>query len=179
MAEDLNDQEEPLTPKEADNANPATDKKKKLKKILLILMPLIIAIAGGLYFFFFVINSQKDKHGPEIQHLKEQPKVALESNTYLDIDSITVGLTPSGNKKDYLRLDLALRLSSEKESEAVLAKMPIIKDTLIVFLRSLRATDFNSSSSSIYLKEEITKRINKITAPITVKEVLFQEITVN
>jgi len=60
-----------------------------------------------------------------------------------------------------------------------MTKMQIIKDTLITFLRSLRSTDFNSSSSAIYLKEEISKRINKITAPVVIKEVLFQEITVN
>ena len=42
----------------------------------------------------------------------------------------------------------------------------IIKDTLITFLRSLRVTDFNSSSSTIYLKEEISKSINKITTTV-------------
>jgi hypothetical protein len=57
--------------------------------------------------------------------------------------------------------------------------MPAVKDSLVTFLRSLRSTDFNSSGSTIYLKEELTKRINKIVAPVVIKEVLFQEITVN
>ena len=95
------------------------------------------------------------------------------------MDPITVGLSGSGAKKEYLRMDITMRLGTEQESVAVLAKMPVIKDTLITFLRTLRSTDFNSSNSTLYLKEEISKRINKITAPIVVKEVLFQEITVN
>lgn len=176
-------EEEPLTPTEApddgNNESGKADKKKKIKKILLITTPIIIAIIGAVYFFFFVIKAPKHDNGQEVHQSKEKEKVALESNTYLDVDPITVGLTASGSKKEYLRLDLSLRLNSEAESTAILTKMPIIKDTLITFLRSLRSTDFNSSSSAIYLKEEISKRINKITAPIVIKEVLFQEITVN
>lgn len=76
-------------------------------------------------------------------------------------------------------MDITMRLGTEEESVAVLAKMSIIKGTLITFLRTLRSIDCNSSSSTLYLEEEISKRINKITAPIVVKEVLFQEITVN
>lgn len=183
MAKDTGEkEEEPLTPTEAPEGNQITgnsDKKKKIKKILLITVPIIITIIGAVYFFFFVIKAPKHNEGQEVQQTKEKEQVALESNTYLDIDPITIGLTPSGSKREYLRLDLSLRLSTEQESAAVLTKMPIIKDTLITFLRSLRATDFNSSSSTIYLKEEISKRINKITAPVVIKEVLFQEITVN
>jgi flagellar basal body-associated protein FliL len=176
-------EEEPLTPSEAPEGdqgeNGKADKKKKIKKILLIAIPIIITIIGAVYFFFFVIKAPKHDDGQEIHQSIEKERVPLESNTYLDIDPITIGLTASGSKREYLRLDLALRLTSEQESAAVLTKMPIIKDTLITFLRSLRSTDFNSSSSAIYLKEEISKRINKITAPVVIKEVLFQEITVN
>lgn len=183
MAKDTSEkEEEPLTPTEApegDQNSVNSDKKKKIKKILLITTPIIITIIGAVYFFFFVIKAPKHDDGHEVRQAKQKEYVALESNTYLDVDPITVGLTPSGSKREYLRLDISLRLSTEQESAAVLTKMPIIKDTLITFLRTLRATDFNSSSSTLYLKEEISKRINKITAPIIIKEVLFQEITVN
>ncbi len=175
MAKD-NKEEDPLT---LDEAPDGDSKKKKIKKILIILIPIIIAIAGALYFFFFVIKAPKQEDVKQIEQSKTKEEVLLDFNTYLDIDPITVGLSPSGSKKEYLRLDLTLRLATEAESAAVMTKMPIIKDTLITFLRSLRATDFNSSSSTIYLREEISKRINKITSPITVKEVLFQEITIN
>ena len=180
MVKNSNTEEEPLTPKEADEKNNSDlDKRKKIKKVLLIAIPIVITIIGGLYFFFFVIKAPKEQQPTAEQSTEQKQQVLLESNTYLDIDPITVGLTPSGNKREFLRMDLSLKLGSEQEGAAVLTKMPIIKDSLITFLRSLRSTDFNSSSSTIYLKEEISKRINKIIAPITIKEVLFQEITVN
>lgn len=176
MAKEVDDTEDPLTP---DEVGASSDKKKKVKKTLIIATPILIAIIGAVYFFFFVIKAPKQTEGVEIRQTKAKEQVELDSNTYLDIDPITVGLSGTGSKKEYLRLDMTLRLSTEEESVAVMTKMPIIKDTLLTFLRSLRSTDFNSSSSSIYLKEEISKRINKITAPIVIKEVLFQEITIN
>lgn len=189
MAEETNNMneeslEEPLTPEEAKgpsegNDTGAEEKKKKIKKILLILLPIILVIAASSYFFLFVIKEQKNSIDKHVQE-SNQEDIKLDSNTYLDVDPITVSLSPiAGGKKEYLRLDITLRLANDKENEVILAKMPIIKDSLITFLRSLRSSDFNSSSSTLYLKEEITKRINKITAPIIVKEVMFQEISIN
>ncbi|RTK92906.1 MAG: hypothetical protein EKK61_02255 [Rickettsiales bacterium] len=187
-------EEEPLTPtaveaesekkKSGDNApvdgeTTGDDKKKKIKKILIIAVPILLVVVGITLFFFFVIKAPKKEAEKEIPQSQKHDQVKLDSNTYLDIDPITVGLTQISDKKEYLRIDLTLRLNTQEENTAILAKMPIIKDTLITFLRSLRSTDFNSSSSSIYLKEEIAKRINKITSPIIIKEVLFQEITLN
>ncbi len=159
-------------------ADPAMDKKKKIKKIIIIVVPVILIIVGITLFFFFVIKGPKKEEGKEIAQSEKHDQVKLDSNTYLDIDPITVGLSQINDKKEYLRIDLTLRLNTQEENSAILGKMPIIKDALITFFRSLRSTDFNSSSSSIYLKEEIAKRINKITSPIIVKEVLFQEITI-
>lgn len=174
--ETLNDLEEPLTPEAADTGK---DRLKKIKKLLIIIVPILVLIIAGLYFFFFVIHGPKTSDVALIPQGKEKQPVQLEQNTYLDLDPITVGLTPTGSKREYVKLELTFRLSSDAESAAVMDKVPIIKDSLITLLRSLRASDFNSSSSTIYLKEEIVKRINKITAPIVVKEVLFQELIVN
>lgn len=170
--------EEPLIPSEANNSSDKEARKKKAKKTLIIAGPIIIALTAAVFFFIFVIKG-KHQTTEEVRQPKSVEQTTLESNTYLDIDPITVGLAPSGPKKEYLKLDLTIRLNSEDESKVLLTKMPLIKDSLITFLRSLRATDFNSSNNTLYLKEEITKRINKIAAPIAVKEVLFQEITVN
>lgn len=178
MAEDNTkptEDEEPLIPDEAPEAPKGSS---KLKKILIILIPLLLLGGGGAAFYFLVLKAPKQE-AEVIEQNKPKAKIALEQNAYLDIDPITIGLTPSGPKREYLRIDLTLRVNSEQETVAILEKMPLIKDSLIIFLRSLRSTDFNSSSSTFYLKEEITKRINKIIAPLEVKEVLFQEITVN
>ena len=169
-------EEEPLTPTEVRSNG---DRNKNIIRTIIIVAPIIIVLIGSLYFFFFIILGPKHNDIEQIQQSKHKNHVVLESNTYLDMDPIIIGLSPSGTKKEYLRINITLRLSTEEESNVVIKKLPVIKDTLIIFLRSLRATDFNSSSSAIYLKEEISKRINKITAPVIIKEVLFQELIVN
>lgn len=177
MAKDPNlDNEEPLSPVEANGDK--TNKLKKLKKIALIVIPILVVVIAGVFFYLNVLNAPKKPSPEAIAQSKQKEAVDLDQNTYLDLDTLTIALMPSGSKREYLRLNLTLRLGSETESNAVLGKMPIIKDTLVTFLKSLRATDFNTSNSTLFLKEEISRRLNKITAPVIIKEVLFQEITV-
>ncbi len=168
--------DEPLTPELASDSE---GRAKRLRKLLVIVAPIILLVLAGGYFFFFVIKAPKLTSTEPIPQGREKEKVTLSPSTYLDMDPITVGLAPSGAKRESLRITLTIKLNSDKESTVLMNSMPMIKDSLVTFLRSLRATDFNSSSSTIYLKEELTKRINKITAPIVIKEVLFQELTVN
>ncbi len=161
----------------ADGAKP----KSKLKKILLIAVPLLILIIGGVLFFLFILKkpaeeAQQATHGDQ---LAEENLLPLEQNAYFDFDPITVALSSSGGKREFLRLDITLRVNSEADNKIILSKLPIIKDSLIVFLRSLRSADFNNSSSTYYLKQEIAKRVNKIVEPVEIKEILFQEITIN
>ena len=90
-----------------------------------------------------------------------------------------LNLAPSGSKPNYLKISLVLQVSNEQESQTVTAKTPLLVDAFQTFLRELRAPDFNSSGSMIYLKEELLKRANKITYPIIIKEILFKELVVN
>ena len=170
--------DEPLTPELASDAE---GKDQKLKKLLIFIAPIILLITAGTYFFFFVIKAPKIADIVETQqtNTNTKEKATLTPTTYFDMDPITVGLIPSGAKREYLRLTLTIKLSNTQESNVLMNFMPAVKDSLVTFLRSLRSTDFNSSGSTIYLKEELTKRINKIVAPVVIKEVLFQEITVN
>jgi len=170
--------DEPLTPELALDAEGKT---QKLKKLLIFIAPIILLITAGTYFFFFVIKAPKIADIVETQQTNTNTKenATLTPTTYFDMDPITVGLTPSGAKREYLRLTLTIKLNNTQESNVLMSFMPAVKDSLVTFLRSLRSTDFNSSGSTIYLKEELTKRINKIVAPVVIKEVLFQEITVN
>jgi flagellar basal body-associated protein FliL len=168
--------DEPLTPELASDAEGKT---QKLKKLLIFIAPIILLITAGTYFFFFVIKAPKITDVVETQQTNTKEKATLTPTTYFDMDPITVGLSPSGAKREYLRLTLTIKLNNTQESNVLMSFMPAVKDSLVTFLRSLRSTDFNSSGSTIYLKEELTKRINKIVAPVVIKEVLFQEITVN
>jgi len=178
-APDLSENEAPLEP---EAVAPVDEKKQKIKKILMIAVPLIAIIIAGILFYVLVLSAQKkgvDVQDPADSKASSDKAEGHETNSYVDIEPITIPLLSSGGKREFLKIDLILRVGSDLESTAIVAKMPIIKDSLIGFLRSLRSADFNSSSNAIYLKEEVSKRINKIVAPIVIKEVLFQEIVIN
>lgn len=168
--------EDPLTPEAAPESVPV--KKAKLNRLILIIAPVVITVLVGLYLFFFIFKSSKHEKTEELQE-KDKQQANLAQVSYLDLEPVTISLTPSGSKVEYLRINITLKLASEKENQAVSAMIPMIKDAIITFLKSLRSTDFQSSSSTLYLKEELAKRINKITAPIVIKEVLLQELTIN
>ncbi|MDC0864501.1 flagellar basal body-associated FliL family protein [Rickettsiaceae bacterium] len=175
-----------LEPKEVEGDDTekekSTEKNKKNEKRrnIIIAMSLLFVVAGGLYFFFFVINApQKTIPTQDKKSIETKLQKPVEQNVYLDVDPITVGLMHTSNKRQQLRIQFTLRLSSKEESATIANKLPIIRDTLITFLSSMRATDFNSSNSILYLKEEMAKRVNKIISPIVAQEILFQEITLN
>ena len=111
-------------------------------------------LAGG-YFFFFVIKAPKLTSTDSTRQRKRE--ITLCPSTYLDMDPISVGLAPSGAKCEYLRITLTIKLNSDKEIIVLMNSMPMIKDSLFTFLRSLRATDFNSSSSTIELTKELIR----------------------
>jgi flagellar basal body-associated protein FliL len=165
--------DEPLTPEIASYGN------KKIQRVLIFILPILLLIFGSCYFFFFVIKTPKITSTEATQQKNVKENTSLTPSSYFDMDPITVGLAQSGAKREYLRLTLTIKLNNDKEISILANSTPIIRDCILTFLRSLRSTDFNSSESAIYLKEELTKRINKVVAPLVIREVLFQEMTVN
>ncbi|MFK7973431.1 MAG: flagellar basal body-associated FliL family protein [Rickettsiaceae bacterium] len=179
---DKKNDDEFLTPQEAsryEERQTEETRADKIKKIIMISIPILIAIFGAIFFFSTVVKQAVNDEPQILQTKKEQAQAAISTNSYLDLEPMVVELAPSEGKKEYLRLHLTLRLATEKERAYIIARLPIIKDSLFTFLCTLRAGDFNNSSNILYVKEEITKRINKITDPIIVKEVLFQEFIVD
>jgi flagellar FliL protein len=173
----FDEQDEPLTPIAASSLTNLRN--NNFKKILFISIILGLCILAGVYFFFNVLKSPKN-HAVAGQAVSAQHKEALViPNTYLELDTIIVNLLPSGSKQNYLKLSLTLQLNSELEVKAVKAKFPIIIDVLQSFLRELREVDFNGTGSTLKLKEELIRRINRTTSPIVIKDVLFKEMVIN
>lgn len=176
----FDDQDEPLTPIAAPSLSMDVGKSKLnpkiLKKVAIILIPLLLCSIGGIYFFFKVIRAPKsyDASGFSPSKIEE-----IVQNTYIDFDQMIVNLASPGSKPNYLKITITIQLGSENETKFVQAKIPIIVDAFQTFLRELRATDFSSSGGTMYVKEELIKRINKITYPVVIKDVLFKELIVN
>ncbi len=117
--------------------------------------------------------------------VKTEPKVKAEvkssvSGDYLyDMQEVVTNLSPTSDKESWIKLSLTLQLNNGKDQSVVDQKLPMIKDSIIIFLRELRGTDLASSGGSLMLKTELMKRINKILYPVELKDILFREILLN
>lgn len=96
--------------------------------------------------------------------------------TFFDLPELTVNLTTSGQRPQYLRLKLALELpEGQAQIEPV---VPRVLDSFQVFLRDLRPADLEGSAAVHRLKEELTRRVNLAAQPVKVDAVLLKEILV-
>lgn len=180
MAKSFFDDEEPLTPQLAYSLSGSkVETKNKIRKTVLIILTFLVCTIAVGYFFFKIIKAPKSYKGQDVsQSLTPSSNEAI-INSYLNLEPIVVNLLSPNNKQSYVRLTLTLQLYSNQESQKVEAKLPIIIDTIQCFLRELRVDDFNGSGNTLLLKEELLKRVNKITFPLVVNDILFREILIN
>jgi flagellar FliL protein len=143
--------------------------KGKLKLIIAVVAVLFIAGAGTTWFFFF------RHHGEEMHAEAAPPKPP----SFVEVPDMLVNLTGApGERVQYLKVKVVLEVKEEKQAEAIKPSMPRVTDIFQTYLRELRPTDLNGSVGLFRLKEELTRRVNAVIAPIQVNAVLFKEIVV-
>ncbi|MGE0341169.1 MAG: flagellar basal body-associated FliL family protein [Xanthobacteraceae bacterium] len=143
----------------------------KSKKKLLIYggagLALIALLAGG-YFMFF-----KSKPADKQQQVVAQPPAV-----YFELPEMTVNLSATSERPQYLRVKVTLEMADTKTQDAVKTALPRVVDAFQVHLRELRAVDLEGSAGLYRLREELTRRINIAIAPAKIRGVLFKEVVV-
>lgn len=137
----------------------------------LIVTFILLSLAALAYVFNSEWDGKKNNSKKDISGLKPE--------YYINLKDIMVNLSDSGGKKSYLKLSLSIHVSEDYDVKHVEAKLPIIKDTIQVFLKDLRVSDFNYPGITLKIKEELTKRINKVVSPVEIRDTLIQDILVN
>jgi flagellar protein FliL len=124
----------------------------------------LLLVAGG-YFMFFS-GKPADK-----------AEVAVKS-VYFDMPEMTVNLSASTERPQYLRVKVTLEMADTRVQDAVKTAMPRVVDAFQVHLRELRAVDLEGSAGLYRLREELMRRINVAIAPAKIRAVLFKEVVV-
>ncbi len=146
-----------------------------------------LLIVGGSVLLFIIIAYLLTRSLSQGQHsapgVDASGNVAAVTQHYdsvmVDFPEIVTNLAPTNDKESYIKLMLTLELNNTKDQDAVDKKLHMLKDTIIIFLRELRAADLTSAGGSMMLKTEVIKRVNKILYPVEIKDILFKEIFVN
>ncbi|MFK8040500.1 MAG: flagellar basal body-associated FliL family protein [Rickettsiaceae bacterium] len=171
-------EEDPLAPLELKSnktmkMNQVIFQNRSIFRLVVIILPLLVIATGVYYFFKFdktnVINTDNNYQLDQI----------LE-NHYVELNPMIVNLLPTINSKNqHLKLTLILELSSLNDTKYIQKFIPSIIDAMQLFLMSLRSADFDTTGNVMLIKEELHKRVNRITNPLNVKEILFKEIIIN
>ncbi len=106
-----------------------------------------------------------------------EPAAGQKPVVFYDLPEMTVNLTSEG-RVTYLKVRIALELSSSAMVGKVEPYMPRILDAFQIYLRELRPADLEGSAGLFRLKEELLRRINTAVYPGRVEGVLFKEILV-
>lgn len=124
----------------------------------------VLLLAGGGYFLLGGSHQEKAAEGPK----------AL----FYDLPDMTVNLSASPDRPQYLRMKITLEVENTQIVEAIKPVMPRVVDTFQTHLRELRITDLEGSAGLFRLREELTRRVNLAIAPQRIRAVLFREIVV-
>jgi flagellar FliL protein len=126
---------------------------------------LLLTIGGAGY--FMMMGGHKE------DAVKAAPKVV-----FYDLPEMTVNLSASPERPQYLRVKITLEAEDAKIVDAIKPVMPRVVDAFQVHLRELRVTDLEGSAGLFRLREELTRRVNLAIAPNRIRAVLFREIVV-
>lgn len=159
----------------AEGATPAPAEgggKKKLFIIIGAAVGALLLIGGGVLFLF------KDKIFGNKNATK--PKVAAPVDAtlpfYYELPDVLVNLNKS--KGHLLKIKLFLEVGSDKDLQTLKQIQPRIIDQLQVYLRTLSVSDVEGSQGALKLREEVLLRVNNISAPVRIKDVLFKDLFV-
>lgn len=153
------------------------EKAKKKKKLLIIGIAVLVLLGVGVAGLFF--SGILGGHDEATEEHAEQADPALAPNTnYVDLEEFLVNLNNPGKQVSFLKMTVTLEIPNMKTKETVESKMPLIRDTFQIYLRELRNSDLQGSAGIHRLREELLMRVNKITDPYPITNILFKEIIV-
>lgn len=145
---------------------------------------LLVGLIGGALVFTGMLDKllgkEKKKEGEEVVEEKphEEAYDPKAPPVYVPLGDMLVNLQSVDRRPSYLKLKVQLELYNAKDVPEIPKAMPRIVDTFQTYLRELRLEDLKGSAGIYRLREELLQRVNAATAPVKVRDVLFEEVLV-
>ena len=152
------------------------DGKKKFsgKKLILFVVLPVLLLGGGGAAFMMLSGGGADKPQEPAQTAPLEPPKTV----FFDLPEMLVNLNSNTRRPTFLKIQVSLELTSDKDASYVEKMSPRIVDNFQVYLRELRIDDLRGSAGIYRLREELLARINMAVRPAKVKDVLFKEVLV-
>jgi len=161
--------------KEAEGDAPKGKGKRGLIKWGIIGIMVFVVAGGGLFGWkvFSKKGGEESGHHPEPAAAKEEEH-SQAAGQMIPLESFIVNLADSAEIK-YLKVTVNLELTSEKTSEEVQARMPQIRDGLLMLLTSKTSNDVKEIGGKLKLQDEMVARVNNYLKEGKIKAVYFTE----
>ncbi|WP_299672846.1 flagellar basal body-associated FliL family protein [uncultured Roseobacter sp.] len=160
----------------ADAATIEDESESKPSKMPLILGLVLLVLGGGGGFYAtwsgLLFGGESEMPKAEVVEEKDGPSIK-----FVPIDPITVSLPP-GSAQSHLRFRAELEVAQEHASD-VEAVLPRIIDVLNGYLRAIEANDITNPSALTRLRAQMLRRVQVITGPEQVKDLLIMEFVLN
>ena len=160
----------------ADEEEIPEEEPKKASKLPLIL-GVVLAIAGGgggFYAGSAGLILAPESHAKE---MKAEPEEELPDIAYVEMDPLTISLA-AGSANRHLRFRTQIEVPRDYQSDVELVK-PRITDVMNSYLRALETADLESPSALIRIRSQLLRRIQVVTGPGRVRDLLIMEFVLN
>lgn len=170
---------EEVVEKEKEKAAAPPSKGVSMKLVALIgAGALLLGLGGTIAFFKLSGKSAPDAAQAETtgeSHGGAGGKV--EAAPLYDLESFIVNLADSPDVR-YLKLTVKLELERPDASGDVAARLPQVRDAVLILLSSKDSIGLRSTQGKFQLRDELTQRVNNVLPHAGVKTVYFTEFVV-
>jgi flagellar FliL protein len=139
----------PATAPAAASAETAAPRRKS-RRILVVAALAVIALAGGATWHLLSDPTLSD----EAQTRDERPGV------FVALEPLTVNLQPE-RSREFLQIGLSVKLAREDAAEALKARMPEVRNAMLLLLASKTSADLLSTSGKQKLAAEVLAELKK------------------
>lgn len=158
------------------------------KSIVMIVVAALISLGLGAGGAFFFASSQVPPPAPppvvdeaaaaeaEMAATQKRETDDFKERLY-GLDPLVVNVTGDGYNR-FLKLRVELETSDPMLKDELDARLPQVRDALIVLLSSKQLSDITDFEGKALLKEDILERVNDIVETGSVRSILFTEFVV-
>jgi len=158
------------------------EKAQGSRTVLWVALAAALSLALGAGGAFWVVTRQQAEREAE-QAAAEQAENSPEAQArrlqerMVPLDPFVVNVSGDGYNR-FLKLQLELQAESPELKTEIDARLPQVRDALIVLLSSKRLSDITDYEGKALLKQDILERVNDLLESGDVESVLFTEFVV-
>lgn len=156
-------------------------KKGGSKKWIIIAAVAVVLLGGGTFAFLKLTGGPTEEQTTPSDATKEKAEEAVQQSgmpgTMFPIESFIVNLAGSEGKR-FLKVTIDLELDKQEATEEVKARLPQIKDSVLVLLSSKTFEEVYTVQGKFKLRDEVISRTNSFLKTGKVKNIYFTEFVI-